>query len=166
MANWLVWNIEIILPDLIDPAGNRLYLTAAERATFLVAAEKAECNGRSFCEVLYFTSSRILKALALTVARVNLGGQALVFEAFKKRGSSVYGAIPISPRLNDTLVLVHGVKEAHGHRRDRLLRPWSRTMAWRNVKAVMAAVRIEGPKATARACAMTTVSRRLAQRCH
>ena len=48
----------------------------------------------------------------------------------------------------DTLVLVHGVREARGRQRDRLLWPWSRTTAWRDVKAVMAVAGIEGPQAT------------------
>ena len=136
------------MSELIDPAGNRLYLTAAERAAFLVAAEKAQREVRSFCEVLHFTGCRISEALALTVARVDLDGQALVFETLKKRRTGVYRAVPVPPRLIDTLVLVHGVREARGRQRDRLLWPWSRTTAWRHVKVVMAAAGIEGPQAS------------------
>ena len=89
------------MSELIDPAGNRLYLTAAERAAFLIAAEKAEREVRSFCEVLHFTGCRISEALALTVSRVDLDGQALVFETLKKRRRGVYGTFR-SRRVSST----------------------------------------------------------------
>ena len=134
--------------DLIDPAGNRLYLTAAERAAFLKAAEKSEREVRSFCEVLHFTGCRISEALALTVGRVDIEGQALVFETLKKRRSGVYRAVPVPPRIIDTLSLVHAVRERREKRAKEKLWAYSRTTAWRDVKAVMAAAGIEGPQAT------------------
>lgn len=136
------------MTDLIDPQGNRLYLTAAERAAFLAAAAKAPREVRSFCEVLHFTGCRISEALALTTKRIDLDGQALVFETLKKRRTGVYRAVPVPPRLLDTLDLVHGVREARKGRGDPILWDWSRTTAWRHVKAVMAAAGIEGPHAS------------------
>jgi len=136
------------MSDLIDPQGHRLYLTAAERSAFLAAAAKAPREMRSFCEVLHFTGCRISEALALTMKRVDLDGQALVFETLKKRRSGVYRAVPVPPRLLDTLDLVHGVREARKGRGDPALWRWSRTTAWRHVKAVMQAAGIEGPHAS------------------
>ena len=136
------------MSELIDPAGNRLYLTAAERAAFLKAAEKAEREIRSFCEVLHFTGCRISEGLALTVGRVDLDGQALVFETLKKRRSGVFRAVPVPPRVIDTLNLVYAVRERREKRTKEKLWSWSRTTAWRDVKAVMAAAGIEGPQAT------------------
>lgn len=136
------------MSDLIDPAGNRLYLTAAERAAFLTAAAKAPREVRSFCEVLHFTGCRISEALALTVGRVDLDGQALVFETLKKRRTGVYRAVPVPPRVIDTLVLVHGIRERREKRRNHLLWSWSRTTAWRHVKSIMAAAGIAGPQAS------------------
>ena len=136
------------MSELIDPSGNRLYLTAAERTAFLLAAEKAERETRSFCEVLHFTGCRISEALALTVGRVDVEDQALIFETLKKRREGVFRAVPVPPRLIDTLSLVHGVRERREKRATEKLWPWSRTTAWRNVKAVMAAAGVEGPQAT------------------
>jgi|OM-RGC.v1.013374515 integrase/recombinase XerD len=138
----------VSMTDLIDPAGNRLYLTAAERAAFLTAAAKAPREVRSFCEVLHFTGCRISEALALTIGRVDIDGQALVFETLKKRRTGMYRAVPVPLRLIDTLVLVHGVREARGRQRNCSLWSWSRTTAWRKVRTVMAAASLEGPQAT------------------
>lgn len=136
------------MSDLIDPQGCRLYLTAAERTAFLVAAAQAPREVRSFCEVLHFTGCRVSEALALTMKRVDLDGQALVFETLKKRRRGVYRAVPVPPRLLDTLDLVHGLREARKGRNDSLLWNWSRTTAWRHVKAAMNAAGIEGPHAS------------------
>ncbi|MER0240418.1 tyrosine-type recombinase/integrase [Fulvimarina sp. MAC8] len=113
------------MSELIDPAGNRLYLTATERAAFLKAAEKAEREIRSFCEVLHFTGCRISEALALTVGRADVDGQALVFETLKKRKSGVYRAGPVPPRVIHTLSLVHAVREHREKRSKEKL--WSST---------------------------------------
>lgn len=99
-------------------------------------------------QALHFTGCRISEALALTMKRVDLDGQALVFETLKKRRSGVYRAVPVPPRLLDTLDLVHGVREARKGRGDPILWDWSRTTAWRHVKAVMQAAGIEGPHAS------------------
>lgn len=136
------------MSELIDRQGHRLYLTAAERLAFLAAAAKAPRDVRSFCEVLHFTGCRISEALALTASRVDLDGQAVVFETLKKRRSGVFRAVPVPPRLLDTLDLVHGVREARKGRGEPLLWGWSRTTAWRHVKAVMSAAGIEGPHAS------------------
>lgn len=136
------------MSDLIDPRGNRLYLTAAERAAFLKAAEKVERKTRSFCEVLHFTGCRISEALALTVGRIDIEGQALVFETLKKRRPGIFRAVPVPPRVIDTLSLVHAIRERREKRTRERLWTWSRTTAWREVKAVMAAAGIEGPQAT------------------
>jgi integrase len=92
---------------------------------------------------------RISEALALTPARVDLTGKALVFESLKKRRQGVYRAVPVPPGLLDTLDMVHGIREAQkrgrGHT-DRPLWPWARNTAWRHVKAVMATADIpDGP---------------------
>lgn len=134
--------------DLIDPAGHRLYLTAAERAAFLAAAAKADREVRTFCEVLHYTGCRISEALALTVRRVDLDAQVLVFETLKKRRPGVFRAVPVPAPLLDTLDLVHGLREARKKSGDPLLWAWSRTTAWRDVKGVMRAAGIEGPQAT------------------
>ena len=134
--------------ELIDTSGRRLYLTAGERAAFLAAAAKAPRETRTFCEVLHYTGCRISEALALTTRRIDLDGQVLVFETLKKRRPGVFRAVPVPAHLLDTLDLVHGIREARGRRESFFLWSWSRTTAWRDVKAVMTAAGIEGPQAT------------------
>ena len=140
----------ILFPmQLHDAQGHRLYLTADERCAFMAAAEKAERPVRTLCAVLHDTGCRISEALALTPARIDLAGRAIVFESLKKRRRGVYRAVPVPPGLLDALDLVHGLREAQrrgkGHAEVRLW-PWARNTAWRRIKEVMEAAGIaDGP---------------------
>jgi integrase/recombinase XerD len=135
--------------QLHDPRGKRLYLTAEERAAFLATAAKAARPVRTLCGVLHTTGCRVSEALALTSERVDLAGEALVFETLKKRRRGVSRAVPVPPGLLD---LVHGAREAQRRGRGQAGRrpwPWSRMTAWRQVTAVMAAAGIPaGPHRT------------------
>ncbi len=134
---------------MFDTQGRRLYLTGEERRAFLTAAKAAPREVRTFCLVLHYCGCRISEALALTPASFDLSGKAVVFETLKKRRRGLYRAVP-APRGLDTLNLVHGLQGA-GKRRTRAkdrtpLRSWSRTTAWRRVKAVLGAAAIaNGP---------------------
>jgi integrase len=59
---------------LYDPAGNRLYLNAEERADFLAVARKQPARDRTLCETLHFTGCRPSELLEITPARVDLSG--------------------------------------------------------------------------------------------
>ncbi|MGB5832214.1 MAG: site-specific integrase [Thiohalocapsa sp.] len=136
--------------ELHDTHGKRLYLTADERAAFLAAAKNADLPVRTFCLVLHYTGCRISEALALTPAGVDLSGKTIVFETLKKRRRGVYRAVPVPEAVLDTLNMVHGLQGAGKRRRratDRTpLWNWSRTTAWRRVKAVLDAASIaDGP---------------------
>lgn len=124
------------MESLYDLNGHRLYLTKAEREAFLKAAAKAPRDVRSFCEVLHFAGCRISEALALTPKQIDFENKALVFETLKKRREGVFRAVPVPDSLLDTLSLVHGLRE-NQKQRDQSLWPWSRTTAWRKIKAVM-----------------------------
>jgi integrase/recombinase XerD len=89
--------------DLHDTRGQRLYLTAAERAAFLAAAKNADLPVRTFCLVLHYTGCRISEALALTPASFDFAGRTIVFETLKKRRSGVYRAVPAPEEVLDTL---------------------------------------------------------------
>lgn len=139
--------------SLFDPQGNRLYLTADERASFLDAASRADRPIRTLCSVLHFTGCRISEALALTPRRVDLSGRAVVFETLKKRRTGVFRSVPVPPSLLDGLDMVHGIRERQKRRQaageEEPLWPWHRSHAWRLVKAVMRDAGIpEGPHAT------------------
>jgi site-specific recombinase XerD len=51
--------------QLYDLESRRLYLTVAERDTFLDAATQADRPVRTLCAVLYYTGCRISESLAL-----------------------------------------------------------------------------------------------------
>jgi len=126
--------------QLYDRAGQRKYLTPAERQEFLRAAESAPRNVRTFCATLAHTGCRISEALALTAARVDVGAGVLVFESLKKRRKGIYRAVPVPPALLETLEAVHDL----GALGDGRLWDWSRTTGWRRVREVMDAAAIHG----------------------
>lgn len=52
---------------LHDPAGNRLYLNAEERAAFLTAARRQPARDRTLCEMLHWTGCRPSELLEIMV---------------------------------------------------------------------------------------------------
>lgn len=137
---------------LFQSDGERKYLTAEERNSFLKAAEMADREVRTLCCVLAFTGCRISEALALTCDRIDLKDGVIVFESLKKRKRGVYRAVPVPPKLLDELDLVHRVREIEvrrGRGRKVLLWGLSRATAWRRIKEVMDEAGIgEGAAAT------------------
>lgn len=140
--------------SLFNTDGTRKYLTAEERRAFLDAASKADREVRTFCGVLAYTGCRISEALALTVERVDMINNLIVFESLKKRKRGVFRAVPVPPAFMDSLDMVHGLREAKKRvtgSKGELLWDWSRTTAWRRVKTVMDAAGLhDGVHSTAK----------------
>lgn len=132
---------------LHDAKGHRLYLTAAERAAFLVAAQHFPREVRTLCVILHDTGCRVSEALSLTPDRVDFSGKAVVFETLKKRTRGVFRAVPVPDATLDLLAMVHGLRERKKRQqKSELLWPWSRITAWRRVLEVMNAAKIkDGP---------------------
>jgi len=132
---------------LHDAKGHRLYLTAAERAAFLVAAQHFPREVRTLCVILHDTGCRVSEALSLTPDRVDFSGKAVVFETLKKRTRGVFRAVPVPDATLDLLAMVHGLRERKKRQqKTELLWPWSRITAWRRVLEVMDAAKIkDGP---------------------
>ena len=135
------------IPSLFDPDGNRLYLTQDERRAFMAAASTVERPLRTFSGILHHTGCRITEALQLTPQRVDLTAGTVNFRSLKKRGKIIYRAVPVPPDFLDLLDMVHGIREARGTRKaDQPLWDYSRTTAWRRVREIMTAARLEdGP---------------------
>lgn len=134
--------------SLYDTDGKRKYLTVAERAAFLRAAEQDSREVRTFCATLAYTGCRLSEALALTADRVDMKNGVIVLESLKKRKDGIYRAVPVPPALLDALDLVHGIREAQkGKDRGKGVRlwPWGRTWAWAQVKRVMEAAGLTDP---------------------
>jgi len=70
---------------LYDPAGNRLYLNAEERAAFLAVAQRQPARDRTLCETLHYTGCRPSELLAITPARIDLAGGTIAIRSLKKR---------------------------------------------------------------------------------
>jgi integrase len=132
---------------LHDAKGHRLYLTAAERMAFLVAAQRFPREVRTLCVILHDTGCRVSEALSLTPDRVDFSGKAVVFETLKKRTRGVFRAVPVPDATLDLLAMVHGLRERKKrHQKTEPLWPWSRITAWRRVLEVMDAAKIkDGP---------------------
>jgi integrase len=136
---------------LYDARGQRKYLTTAERAAFLTAAEEAPREVRTLCGLLAHTGCRLSEALWLTADRVDLRADLVVFETLKKCSSGVYRAVLVTHTLVDMLDLVHDLRplqrrsDRGGHHR---LWPWSRMTGWRRVCEVMAWAGVRGPQSS------------------
>jgi integrase len=120
--------------SLYTAAGQRKYLTAAERTRFVNAAlicRRPEL--RTLCLTLVYTGCRISEALALTVDRVECEAGFIAIRSLKKRKRAV--VIREVPAPDELFVALN---EAHSFEdRDALLWPISRSGAWHLVKGVM-----------------------------
>jgi len=138
--------------QLITIDGKRKYLDDAEYARFLSETAKLERGEvRTLCMTLAYTGCRISEALELTIDRVDLSSQALIFRTLKQRGEkSVYRSIPVPPDFLDALDYVHQIKKVQRLKRggkDKPLWAWGRTQASKHIYAVMAAAGISGAQA-------------------
>jgi len=135
---------------IYDRAGNRKYLTAAERGAFLQSLSAMTPEVRTFCRLLAYTGARVSEGLALTYGRVDTSAKLVVLESRKKRRRGVFRAIPLPDELLAELDGVHGLMDHHDDpaMRSRLLWPWCRTFAWMRVKEGMALAHVVGPQAT------------------
>ena len=108
--------------------GLRNYLTAGERDAFLRKVERADRTIQTLCMALTYSGSRLSKALALTVNRVDLAAGVFTFESLKKRRDGVYRSVPVPPVLLEALDMVHGIREqqtSRGRGCGVQLWPWS-----------------------------------------
>lgn len=132
--------------SLFDNRGRRKYLVPLERRAFLGAALRVGGPTATLCAVLVFTGARISEALALTAEMIDFGNDAINIHTLKqrngksgKRSGVVVRSVPVPRRL---LAFLDQIHDCRVHQRSPAaarthLWPWSRTTAWRRVKAVM-----------------------------
>lgn len=135
---------------LYDQKNQRLYLNAAERAKFIVAAKRFPPQQRTLCLTLLYTGCRISEALALTPASVQLDAQVITFRTLKRRTAQVMREVPIPPALVKQLEHCHRIRANPGSRRalwQRDGRPLNRITAYRTIKEVMNEAEIVGAQA-------------------
>lgn len=135
--------------SLFGPYGNRKYLNAAERQRFFESAEGLRPADRLFCLVLAFSGARISEVLALTPAAIDTESGVAGIQTLKRRKRGVVRQVPLPPYLLGELDRVFGLAEMQRDPNLSTMRLWtcSRTTAWRQVKAVMAAAGIAGTPA-------------------
>ncbi len=122
---------------LYDSAGNRLYLNADERESFLRVAREKPPLERTLCETLHYTGCRISEALELTAARIDLSGKTIAIRSLKKRKDKngqqkiIYRTIPVPSEFIDTLNVAHGIREAQKKGKKQTSIPlWDWTRQW------------------------------------
>ncbi|MFG1477549.1 site-specific integrase [Xanthobacter sp. V4C-4] len=125
---------------LYDHAGQRKYLTAAERERFLdAAAASRDQKVHTLCLVLSHTGCRVSEALALTPAHIQRESAVVSIISLKKRGKLLVREIPIPADIIETLETIHHLTDMSD---DEPLWPMGRTTAWRQIKSVMTAAGI------------------------
>jgi integrase len=135
--------------SLYSVIGGRKYLNTAERRRFVNAARAAPSRVRLLCLMLAWGGGRISETLALTSAAIDLESGVTSFETLKRRKKGIVRQVPLPRSL-----LCELDREFRIHERQcdptaatRRLWSWSRTTAWRHVKAVMVSAGIHGMSA-------------------
>jgi integrase len=143
---------------LFSSAGERLYLTASERAQFLIAAKEESRENRVFCSTLHYTGCRPSELLELTPSSISFDENVIVARSLKKRKIDSKGrekapqfrSIPVPEKLIDELELVFDLRRKKTDKAKCAKPLWgmSRSTAWRMIKRVMTRAEIEGKQAT------------------
>jgi integrase/recombinase XerD len=130
--------------SLFNHAGSRKYLNAAERWRFIEAARRAPMKARYLCLVLGYSGARISEVLAVTPAAIDVESCAVAIQTLKRRKAGVIRHVPLPPHLLDELERAFRISEAQRDPEQANRRIWrfSRTTAWRYIKAVMAVAHI------------------------
>jgi integrase/recombinase XerD len=124
---------------IVDGNGRRKYLLPTERRRFLQAALDAPGTTATFCAVLTLCGARISEVLALTPEQIDEANNTITFETLKRRKRGAFRTLPVPRELILFLDSVHRIRKAQldPKRANARLWAWSRTTAWRRVKAVM-----------------------------
>jgi integrase/recombinase XerD len=132
--------------SLYGSTGGRKYLNAAERRRFLKAARLADPATCLFCLVLGWSGARISEVLALTPASIDVESGVVSIETLKRRKRGIVRQVPLPRDVLHDLNRVFRLRLAQHDPCfvNRRLWNWSRTTAWRHVKAVMAAAQVDG----------------------
>ena len=123
--------------SLYDGAGRRLYINERERDALMWAAAQAAPERRALALVLIHTGCRISEALALSPARIDVAGRAIIFRSLKKRSEKpVYRSVPVPRSLIAEIV---GTFRLEPHTlSERRLWPVTRNTAYLWIKDMMA----------------------------
>lgn len=135
--------------SLFGHSGSRKYLNAAERRRFLESAQRLPAIERLFCLTLAWSGGRISEVLALAPVAIDIESGVASIETLKRRRRGVIRQVPLPPELIDDLDSEFNLRAIQRDPELATERIWrfSRTTAWRYVKAVMAEAGIIGTPA-------------------
>jgi integrase/recombinase XerD len=133
---------------LFDRSGCRKYLNKSERAAYrrVISAERDHTR-RALMLTVFHTGCRISEALNLLAGRIDATGNAVVLETLKRRKRGCYRTVPIPETLTRALLDV-----AAGKSSDAKVWNFSRSTAYRMIKAKMREAKITGGMAMPRGC--------------
>ncbi len=134
------------MSELFTQDGQRKYLNETERNQFLLASKDFPADIQTFCHVLALTGCRVSEALEMTAKGVDQSEGCLIFRSLKKRNQTHYRAVPVPPALFEQLNLAHNLRSQRPQQQP--LWAYSRTTAWRHIKAVMKRADIEDAQAS------------------
>lgn len=130
-------------------AGARKYLNVAERQRFAAAAKTMPPEHRLFCLLLMWSGCRISEALAVTPMAIDREAGTIAFITLKRRRAAIVRQVPVPAALIDNMNTVFDLnaRELDPDLRSARLWRWSRSTAWRCVKAVMRRAALSGSAA-------------------
>lgn len=125
---------------MFDRSGCRKYLNKVERKAYhrVIAAEPNPAR-RAFMLTVFHTGCRISEALNLPAGRIDGAAAAVVFETLKRRRRGCFRSVPVPEALTRLLLEVAAGKSA-----DRKVWNFSRSTAYRMIKAKMTEAEIAG----------------------
>ena len=140
-------------PSLYSSNGVRKYLNAGERRRFVDAVRQFPRADQLLCLMVMWTGARLSEALAITPDAIDLDARSVSLHTLKRRRFGVVRQVPLPSEFLDVLDRFFRLRARQGDAslaRARLWK-WSRTTAWRHIKAVLRAANVLGIASTPKA---------------
>ena len=128
--------------QVLDEKGRRKYVSAMERARFLLAIDREPPPIRALGYVLVHTGCRVSEALNVEGQHLDAEGVRITFRTLKRR-KLVFRTVPVPASVIEMVLALKPIAE-------RRIWPMHRATAYRYVKRAMIAARVEGPMACCR----------------
>ncbi|MFT5265752.1 MAG: integrase/recombinase XerD, partial [Polaribacter sp.] len=114
--------------ELFDTStGERLYLNAEERKTFLERVKTKENDVKYFSLMLYYTGCRLNEALSLMIGSIDFKNKSVVIRSLKKKGKIHYRHIPLPEGFLNELAGAYSLRTRKKNKKNEKDRIWSFT---------------------------------------
>lgn len=131
--------------------GGRKYVSLRERMQFIERIQASTTDHRLFMETLAWSGARVSEVLMLTPLSFDLFDHSVTLPTLKRR-KPIFRVLHLPPSLIDEISETYAIREAMKSEGTRQKPLWgfTRTTAWRMVKAVMLEVGVAGVRASPR----------------